>query len=740
MKRTKDSGASKLFRDAVTEVSQRLADRGGIYHSKEVASNAVGMESLADSNYVEHTSVKNQLMGDLRSSASFMSLLGDKTEEHLIELALESAAYTIMATHSEVAAFDIRKVNTPDPLGAGMDGFVVMPNDGSTAATLESFEGVASPKYSVATALANAQAAVLGGFEDAFFPTQLVPAGANGVDLFLTIPKITSMTPRSNVEGGTIYTYSIVKTSLIKALIDPSLLESNATTIYPYTGNSTGSFPGWAVPVAQVPQINQSVQGQVVQTSPILFGTQVDVIQASADTQLLTNQGQILDETDALDPNMNIGILYIQVTATVGGTPHIAIYAQDVSTQPGALLTQVQQGRSQAYQTTGVFDVIIGNTTNPVGGTAAPSTNAQMSAAFESLLGLGGSAPFNIDLKVTLSATGDTEYGNFRVDVPSNGITIGNVYDANGGLVPGATSSTFINGLQFQATGCYPLLRRTNSNLRNNGTIIDSNTTRLYRYAVQLSAPIIAQTPIGSAATTTLESLTQASRIRQNGRCVTALLNAEAILQANNGIPVNTPMPGAEFVNPTYLHQAIDVTQYVSSLNSMDNLQNLRGAIRAAMSVMVNQALVLSQYPAALEMSGENPSNFEVILVTDQEAFPHFMVDGDSRFLGDGRFYRSTVSNNKAFSTINPANNTRVSKVYFTFRRKARTDELNPLDFGKLLLSPSITYEVQINRNQRTTNEVHTVPRLNAYVFLPVLLRLDLLNLESIYSASSSVA
>jgi len=40
---------------------------------------------------------------------------------------------------------------------------------------------------------------------------------------------------------------------------------------------------------------------------------------------------------------------------------------------------------------------------------------------------------------------------------------------------------------------------------------------------------------------------------------------------------------------------------------------------------------------------------------------------------------------------------------------------------------------VAINRNGRTVQEIHTVPRCNSYVTLPILGRLDVLNLNTLY-------
>jgi len=135
-------------------------------------------------------------------------------------------------------------------------------------------------------------------------------------------------------------------------------------------------------------------------------------------------------------------------------------------------------------------------------------------------------------------------------------------------------------------------------------------------------------------------------------------------------------------------------------------------------------------------MTTGDASAYEIIAVTNVEMAPHFMVDGDPRTFGDSRNFVITQSLNKFFSydkTDASGNVSRVAKIYMSFRRSVRSDEMHPLDFGRLLLSPSITYDIAINRNNRTTQEIHTIPRANAYVTLPILMRIDVIGLENLY-------
>lgn len=746
MIRTKDRNSKKDFKNLVKELDAIIANSGSSIVNENVSKLTLGLESLSDNEFDLYTKSDTELKRLLRNSPHFNEQILSKTDDPwLQELSLESAAYVLLAGKTG-GEYYCKNVSNPDPIGNGIDGRVIMPMDGGdTTYNIESFEPASLAKYSASTAAANAQTSIIGGFEDLWFSPYLVPAGQNGVDLTITIPKVHAMTPRTNdTTGSAPYTYQIQKTSIIEAILNPSILESNATAIVP----DVSAAPGWAVPNATITKWTSTVQGQQVTTGPILFNTGLDLIGASNVAAIL-GPNSVLDETDQLDPVMNVGTVYYKLSVNHGtsGSPlwYNVVLAADISNQPQSLLTQVQQGLPQQYQTTGTFVVQINQNLTPVPSATYNDSASNVAGTLESLLGLSAGASFNVLLNLRLSATGNTDTANFEVDVTSNPFSIVGAYDGNGNALASvsALTSSFVT---LTPLGVYPKARRTNSNLRNNGTIVDSNTPVLYRYAVPLSAPIISQTPIGAATTITLEALAKVAKLRQNGRAVTALQNAETIIMNYNnlpgdllssvtGLPSNIPMAGAQFVTPSYLYSSIDVGTLVSNLQSKDTIDNIRGALTAAISLMVNELVLTSHYCAALELIGENPTDFEIILATDQQAYPFFMESGDVRSFGDKRSYQTSVSNNQFFTATGV--NGPVSKVYFTFKRKTKSDDLHPLDFGRMLQTPSITYDVQINRNARTVNEIHMIPRIAAYVFLPILGRLDIQNLSSSFVSSN---
>ncbi len=694
---------------AVQDVKAIIDRAGSRYRNPELTHSVISLESIDENNRQEVYTTLESLKGELRKSG-LMSMLECKDEDQ-IDIALEAAAYTILGSDNVSSYFGKAQFTNVNTSFDGQQGVVVMPNDiNGTNYSLESFDPATFPIYLAATAVANAQMSVAGGFEEVWFPTQLVSAGESGVDLTINIPKVFQLT-RRNTDGTPV---DFKKRSIIDTIIDPSILESEATTIVPYVTDAT--TPTYLVPNAQVPTTVRVVDGVSVNTRPILLSKTVDLISASNAPGLITVG--VLDETDSLDPIMNIGTLFFKLDISDGTNTYASYLSADISAQPGALLTQVQAGRNQKYQTTCEASLVLSHNLTVLNG----DTAANVKATFRTILGLSGTDHFNVVVTTDLSANGDTELGTFIVN--ANNTKIVKYYNATGVDSPLTPFSAAGVVCTVTPLGYYPLARRTNSALRQNGTIIDANVPFTLRYSIPLSAPIISQTPINTNNIVTLETLGRAGKIRTNGRCVKALEILENNLISETGIPAYSPIAGALYVKPTYVQKDLDVQTLVTNLNSRDSLFNLRGSLVAAMTNMTNELLIKSGYLAGLEFSEEDIDNFEIIVATDVEIYPHIMMPADIRTLGDQREYKITKSNNKFFT----------GKIYMSLRRKNRSDKIHPLDFGRLLMTPSLTVEVPISRNGRTTKEVHTIPRTAPYVTLPILGRINVLNLEKLYA------
>ena len=705
-------GKSGKLETAVSELKSIIADGGQRYLSSQTAISAIGMEDLNEGDLgVLHGNFET-LMHDLRGSSIATDLLQGMSPANL-EIALESCALTIMSSGDPSAYYQ----GVVGAVAAPVNGILVSGTQPGMVFSdqfgMESFDPISIAKYLPYTAIANALSVINGDFEAVWFPPQIVPAGQTGVDVEIRIPRIFSTVTRSNNGVPVAFT----KHSIINALIDSSLLDSEATTVIPYASSAT--LPVSLVPNSVVTTAQRMIDGVAVDTRPILFGVEVDVIALSSAPGLLANG--VFDSKDSLDPVMNIGTVFYKLSVTTGVNTqnpvlHEVILEADVSTHSGTQFTQMATGQPQGYQANPTVQLVVKNDFTAVMGNAPAFVTA-----VETVLGIAPGTNFALGVSLRLGGTANTETAVMVVD--ANAVSVTKLYDANNNEVSVAALNTASGTTAASGVGYVPLIRRTNSNLRTVGTIIDNNTIITYRFPVKLSAPIILQAPVGAINTTTLEGLAVAQRIRCNNNCVKALRTLEDILVADNGIPSQSAMMGAEFVTPTYSLATMDVAVVVNNMQSQYALTDLQGAFTAAITNMANDLLVRSGYLAALEFVTNSNEGFEIIIVTSPDISAHLMVVGENRTFGDRRRYKITTSLNEYFA----------DKLYLSFRRSERSNGLHPLDFGGQLVTPALTYDVQVTRNGSTIKEIHTIPRTVPYAVLPILGRIDVSNMSSMY-------
>ncbi len=207
--------------ESVLSVAAIMAQNGTAYTNHELATNVITLESISDVNYIDTVSILERIKNDLKISNFGTNLVRNNKAgaEHILDVSMEAAAITLLGGADPVSYYKaaLGKVSYDAP----SNGVTVIPSDGEPAYSLESFEPTSVAKYLAATAVANAQSlGIAGSFEEVWFPTQIVPPGQSGVDVMVTITKIFSSTPR-NLDSTP---YSLVKTSIIEAIINPSIL------------------------------------------------------------------------------------------------------------------------------------------------------------------------------------------------------------------------------------------------------------------------------------------------------------------------------------------------------------------------------------------------------------------------------------------------------------------------------------------------------------------------------------
>lgn len=692
-----DAGKSQAER-AIDEIKSIMGQSGGTINQKENVQHLIALESLDGAPLVElnrkYISISQQLM----DSPAFGKMISDMPQ-HQQKFALESAVMTMLASGDTLtwhtSAAEPKRVE-----GVKM----VNPNQGAldylNSYALEGFEPASLNQFLPQSVFVNAMAAVQGGFEETFYPIQIIPAGTQGVTVSISVPKIYSAGARN--QNGT--PYDITKTNIIKAIVDGSLLENNSTKIVPVAANDVASPNNKLVLATAVSDETLILNGEAIASRPILFGKEIDLIGISTTTALLNNG--VMNETDVLDNVINVGKLYF--TATVG-TDSVNV-AYDVSNQPGSLLQRTVEMTDKGFQTTFTARVVVTADTPIVGGTG---TMPDFEAAMGTVTKLVG--------KVLISATANTEFANMTV--VANNAVWEKAFNAEGESVAVPTGSITMLGYR-------PAARRTNNNIRSRGTIIDSSHLVSYCFPVPLSSPIISQQPVGSDINTSIEGLAHVERIRNSNNAVKSFFSLRDVLAAGSTeMPVGFPTMGAELVLPTYHYTNLALEGVVPRMAGKDSVDDLRGVLTASIMSITNKLLQDSQYLAALEFATGNNEGYEVIIVTDTVIYPWLMESGDSRTLGAQRKFKITQNLNADFK----------GKIFISFRRATRDGTIHPLDFGTFCYTPALTHQLQVQRSGATINELHTIPRNAYYTTLPILGEIDVSDIMDLFTVEETV-
>lgn len=577
--------------------------------------------------------------------------------------------------------------------------------------TLQGFDAAASDQWAAVSAAVNAMATVTSTFEQLFFRQIIVPAGSGGYDVSMAIPHVQSVSIRGNASGTP---YSINRIPLVKALRDSSILRNLDTTVFPVA--TDGTTPAKLVPVAEWPNRSETQGGHTFNTRPILFGTEVDLLGVSTHPGVVPVGGY--DETDQIEPTVNCGKVCMQVSMTDGGAPATTIVAKfeyDISKQVGAFLQKAAAGSDRAYITNAPFRVVLTEKTEFVavsGGTAA-----EFRELVNAGIGQAADARFKMVIRVRLAAASNTEFSNTRIDNTETAV------EALYGTGNAAKIFTAPHAATPTAKGYFPLARRTSSNFRTQGKILDGSVINNFRFPVMLSAPFIFQHPHAGQPSISVDHLAAAQRALVNNNAHLALLAARSTIQAEDGLANATPALSKDLVVPTYRYRELDVAANVLTMNSKDGLANMRAVLQQALIHEFNQGILDSNVLCAAEFLYGNADVLEPIVVTDPKIYGYLMEAGDPRFMGNNREFSLSMTQNDDFA----------GKIFMSVRRKTADATPSPVDFGMFLNTPTLIHTIDVWRNNRTNKETHSVACNAHYVTCPFLIEIDVVGLEDYY-------
>lgn len=693
------------LRDAATKLGSQLRKGGASLIDANMTQATISLESMQEgeelSNYLSRSSEVETVIRDV-----FATVANDrKAEFRISQEGMEAATITAMA-YGDAKAYAARAKNIgiegDFPRSSHASGDMQFRKEGLFS--LEAFDNTELQKGVDISVAFNALAIGQSKFNDLWFGP--VVGTPDQVNFRISVPRIlvhNEYIP-ANQSGDPA---DFGKKNLIRAALDYTILLNNSTDLVPIVrdGVNTDKF----VDAALVAKYSRKVGAVTVDTAPLAIGVEASLLNLSANEDL--RLAGVVSETDAVEPKVSLDELFIGVAKD----DDVQAFRLKVKNLPLAGFAPVMERNIRATRLTFESDSlkVKPTKTDVSGGTLT---------ALADLATLG----YSLVLGADVSGRINLETSNVKLFSPDE-VRIVDVVDADGKSVIGQADVTAaLEGVTFSVLGYTLDARRTNSNLRSKGLILNPDMETRPWY-VPLNAPIVTQTPVGQENTgLDLNALVQAVQIQIENAAVTTLLEynetlREQFISSENVVLYPSTEAIAELmVAPFYEHITIDMELALNSVKSSERVQDIQGVLNSTIREVVGRMFRETGYEIALKANnGGGQEKATVIGVTDYRMIRYLITTGDDRYLGlDTGFEMSSVADLRMRDTI-----------FLSFGRK-NTGKHDPLTFGNLLYIPELAISAQVNRNGATIFERQAQPRFRHVVNLPILVKITINKME----------
>lgn len=648
-------------------------------------------------------------------------------KEHIrrTEIALEAGAYAALAAgaagdYARKAYTNLQPRNTSTKQhhitlvdAAGMDISKGLDYRDQLHPALESFDERelhnALP-YSVAF---NVYASRQDDLSETFFPTTVVTPDQAGIDV--TVSRL--LVFNEVIHGISGKKAEFNKKNVIDAYADPTILGDENTRLIPVLLDD-GSNASVFAPAAVAGSFYLQLKGNLVHTAPLLIDTDIDLLGLSNDQYLIGLS--VIDNTDSMDARISLDNLYINFAGANSKSVRFP-----TARLPRSSFVKSIEGNFREMNLQFITTNLVVNHETYYNDGAKPTDIFPTEIT---------SGQYVARLAVTVNGVANVEYGNVKVFASK--VTVDSVQDQNGNDVDltAGPGLNIVNAFANAKVAAYDLhAYRTNMNRRERGLLLDT-TWETERYTIPLASPISAPSPITAARDASdLKGLITTCRIRNSNNAITALLNYADMLRSyvqnaprNNDSQhaiVGIQGMGRFLVKPYYKEINLDLEQATSNLKSYEKAADIAMAIVNSVRSLAYDAYQKSYYQPAMDAvtggSGETPT---LVIATDQVIIRHLMVSGDSRTFGTmfDKFLVKASPDKRLYGTI-----------IGSFIREGVTGP-DPLSIGTHAWIPELTSSVTVSRNNATIKEAMVQPRTLHICNLPVMFKINVLNLEKV--------
>jgi hypothetical protein len=511
------------------------------------------------------------------------------------------------------------------------------------------------------------------------------------------------------------------KQNLIEAYRDATILENEDTRLVPWPA-ADGSSDHLFVDPALVANSPFDVNGIEVPTRPLKFVKQDIGFLGLCQFPGLLSAG-VLDQTDAIDRFVRLNELYIVVTKKSDGTKQVV--KVDTSRFTRNQFTPVREGHFK--------DTVLNFKTTSI--KIGAKTKAVDAAALELNTVLAGKS-----LTFSAKVNGELNHETGVLSMSPTQFGAVSVIDANGVTLDAADLAPILSAWEFDLVGYVLESRRTNSNRRTRGKLLDRDRHEEI-FEILLQPPYSIQKANNDTEAVDLDTLIKSTHIRISNLAVTTVLNYADFLKeacagqdeldsSTSDIYRGNELEGIAnmVVTKFYTEVDVDLEEVVNNLTSSTRLNDISGYFVGLIRELAYTMLQRSGYKAALDLLGSGNATPELIIATDNRLSQFIMVPGDDRTVGPNMDYRLVDTQDKRMRDI----------ILLTFGGKTSGD-INVLGFGNLIWIPELVSEMPVNRNGATIMETMVQPRFRHIVHLPIMARINVTGLDKLLRSKTAI-
>ena len=718
MSKYTNNGNQTAAGQTLLDLKTEIAAGGSNYQNQVVTGNMLGMEGFSETQH--HSAAANSIQGAIRTLKDTYASLG---VEGFSETNFEAGAIAMMAAGNPVEyhrvamegrAKEANGIATVDPVLGGPAGW--MDYQPEMTVSQEAFDERELRNHLPFSVAWNVQASRQDEFSEAFYPTSVFTPDQVGLDLSARRILVFDEVKRSMT--GAVSNFD--KKNLLDAYRDYKILENESTTLVPYA-HPDGSNAEYFVDEALVGTTTTAIDRTAVPTRPLKFGAKLDLLAISQHPALVSSG--VMDQTDNVDARIQLVKVYVKVTDKDAAVSDVICF--NVERHGRTLFLKTVEGDFQLmgiqYRTTSL--VLDGKTLNN-SGVVAPALASLVAGNYRVYLETKVDGDINVELGST--------------DVYCSGVSVNEVFDGSGQKVSTVSGAgkALVDNLTFEPLGYALSARRTNSNRRTRGKMLDNNV-QTERHTIQTGSPMSISMPVTEQEeAAALEALVNATRIRNSNQAVTALLNyADALKNlASSDARTNRDLAiegiGRWMVHPFFEEAEIDLLKDVNVLTSTDRTGDVMAALCDKIRDIAYRMVRDSGYLPALQVMSAGADVKPYLQIGTDVILPQYlMTRGDLRTFGIGMTHDVKATQDVRMNDT----------IVMTLKREGQTGP-DPLSYGLHAWIPELASVVNVNRNGATVKELMVQPRNRHIHCLPIMAILKVKNLQQVLGKKADLA